>query len=1226
VSLTVTNEFTVVERLDFSGWKLVYAEFTLQIPAVTKGEAATTSQCTTFQNSIRTSDGRLLVLCQEELISISLLGTRQRVEALEDDGEWLEALALALDHYEATVQSLEDKRRVTHPVTRGYSAGNLVAGGERTLEEIWMADLLLRYLRIAVENAPESSGSSVSRRRSHYAQNSTSGLSSSTIHTASSNLTSHHPMIDLAQSHFQMLAGVCIEFCVVTRRLDLLFGDIFRTFQSVGYTGIFLDVLEPYVLNDKLHYIAPEAMAQFVEHCKASNDVATVERCLLHMDVTIMDFDSILSLLRRNGMYTALLHVFAHGLNDFLTPLEIILESLFNAAEECDVYAPRRANGAPRNAFEMLGYKALLYLRYSFEGRTFPQGTPLEPEETVTKLRAEMLRFLFRKEYRPSATVTASRGDTPHTQHVNVNVRRDGGRYFGRRGDPYAYLQILILVDAKVVLDIISLALDSPGTSFLEERNSSENSISYDLGALSGGYEVEVDEERKVMDRETETTLTTDGEPNDGCCPDRQFMVGILSSIISPMDPIEGTFTQSEAAKGAFLDFMAKYLVTGVVTAARSLTFLILERMASVPTGAKTTPEPTAFVKSVSKTSSSSQATIQEENIISLLNALPSRSYDWNKVLAVLEESHMTRAALMLHKTGVVWNTHTLTEGCEEGKEEEEKDYAGSGIHLSRSRHFIRAIDCYLEDVDDDFKRQVFGYIRNVYTSASLMEEEGGICNNNVEGDHNDPDEVHNNGSFVLQNSLLTALPKLVRLDAVLTAQIVSQIFSHDLTSVFTSLQSEENGLVLFEFLQAIISGDFSKDYPVAGALLTENLTRNHHQTYFSLMTKFHPEMVYHHLSTQSTHDNYKPEECLRLCQDYEIADASAYLLERMGNVSSALQLMLQTLESRMMSLKRIVRGMSDNNNNNSSNAIKSGRQRNSKKVEEKSAARVKRETEIQSVKQILVVALDLCERNSGPTARIEHGSQLWFNVLDRLINAKGFLRLAKELPQHSRIISVVISDLLQLIMQRMVSNVPLPDILHKITVDHAGSKLGEFRDMIMSMLKTYNFELQIFSKAAEVLQQDVQCKTRDKKLLVAKGLDIRHMNSQPLGYGYHKGSVFSLSTSSASDFTVSIHSKGNVEIRQEVLMSDKTNSKNSSNQHRSSHNGTHSAAMLSRLRRKATNCKTMEKKNVHRCAKTSLNMRTTSDAHLDGSVGTQFVQPRKIGFLPLAENFGRLG
>ena len=122
-------------------------------------------------------------------------------------------------------------------------------------------------------------------------------------------------------------------------------------------------------------------------------------------------------------------------------------------------------------------------------------------------------------------------------------------------------------------------------------------------------------------------------------------------------------------------------------------------------------------------------------------------------------------------------------------------------------------------------------------------------------------------------------------------------------------------------------------------------------------------------------------------------------------------------------------------------------------------------------MKQILVVALDLCERNSGATV----GSRLWFNVLDRLINAKGFLRLVKELPEHAEVMSKVLSELLQLTMQRMVSNVPLPDLVHKITTDHAGNRLGEFREMIVSMLKTYNLELAVFSNAAEIMYQDMR-------------------------------------------------------------------------------------------------------------------------------------------------------
>ena len=48
-----------------------------------------------------------------------------------------------------------------------------------------------------------------------------------------------------------------------------------------------------------------------------------LERCLLHMDATIMDFGSIVTLLKENEIYTALLYVYASELNDVFNPLEI---------------------------------------------------------------------------------------------------------------------------------------------------------------------------------------------------------------------------------------------------------------------------------------------------------------------------------------------------------------------------------------------------------------------------------------------------------------------------------------------------------------------------------------------------------------------------------------------------------------------------------------------------------------------------------------------------------------------------------------------------------------------------------------------------------------------------------------------------------------------------------------------------------------------------------------
>ena len=337
VYLTMTNEFTLIdtvimtmqERLDFSGIKLVYAEFAL---SSSNSQVSEATARTTFMNSIRSNDNRLLILCQEGIKQITVMGMREQIKSLEDGGQWLEALALALDHYESSISSQEDRRRT--PSMR--NTGTMLSSS-LTEDEIWMAELLMRYLTLAIDNAPESSQLEMS-----YAGGKTSS------------------QMNFAQSHFEMLSGVCIEFCVVTRRLDLLFGPIFRCFYEARFINVFLDVMETYVLNDKLSYIAPEAMIMFVAHCRDMKELSMVERCLLHMDCSLMDFDSILTLLKKNSLYTGLLHVYSSGLNDYVSPLEILFEAIFESADGLDgIHAERRSDGAPKSKFEEYGYKAM---------------------------------------------------------------------------------------------------------------------------------------------------------------------------------------------------------------------------------------------------------------------------------------------------------------------------------------------------------------------------------------------------------------------------------------------------------------------------------------------------------------------------------------------------------------------------------------------------------------------------------------------------------------------------------------------------------------------------------------------------------------------------------------------------------------------------------------------------------------------------------------------------
>lgn len=187
-----------------------------------------------------------------------------------------------------------------------------------------------------------------------------------------------------------------------------------------------------------------------------------------------------------------------------------------------------------------------------------------------------------------------------------------------------------------------------------------------------------------------------------------------------------------------------------------------------------------------------------------------------------------------------------------------------------------------------------------------------------------------------------------------------------------------------------------------------------------------------------------------------------------------------------MMTLKRVVRGLTS-----TSSDAKYKRRRKEEEVEVK-----KKDKEIAGVKQTLNVTLDLCERNG----KSENGSQLWFNVLDRLINAKSFLRLSKEMPDHAAIVETVLSDLLQLTMQRMVSNVPLMDLVRKITTDHAGSRLGEFREMIGSMLETYGFEVDVCESAAEVMHTDVRDMMDTRRELKLRGGHVNSLLSFPFG------------------------------------------------------------------------------------------------------------------------------
>lgn len=633
------------------------------------------------------------------------------------------------------------------------------------------------------------------------------------------------------------------------------------------------------------------------------------------------------------------------------------------------------------------------------------------PEERVQTLRKELFSLLLTEKATPLRPSAA----TPH---------RPASR--GIRSLSYPYLRALLLIDAEAFLNCLAIVLDDPSAQFAANARESQLAVDYAPDALL---------ERENTD-ESGLEINSCLRPTS-TLPNKQRIVDTLSSIIMPdsLDSLVGSFRHAESkkqimllsikAKDAFLDFLPKYLKLGAVQTPTNLTTEIFKRLCS-------------------KSGSS------ESEIVSLLQAMPRTSYNLDEVLRTIERAQATRGALFLHKVGV---TMTL----------DRPDMSEKCHH-----HFNRAVDCYLVDSDEEFRKGVFAYAMKECSSSSSNEA--------------------SSSSRLFHSIILGRLPELIKLDAVHSARLVGEMFVGQISMIISTLEKMESGRVAYSFLDAIISGELGKMDSVASQELLSNLTSSHHQQYLTLMAAFQPDRVYQYLSTNQ---GYRLNDALELCQKKKITDASAYLLERMGDISGALQLMLQTLDTRLVTLRNIFL-----ENDAKSRSFGTRRTFNTKfgtlqnEVTEK---------EKSSLKQILSAVLDLCERNKNDHVTLdnERGPLLWFHVLDRLVNAKGMLRDPKassssssssSSQQLSSSISAVLSELLLMTMQRMIPNVSLYDLLHKITRDHASNDLGEFREMLVSMLKTYSSELDVCSNAVDVMYHDISHMSLEKKRLKVHG------------------------------------------------------------------------------------------------------------------------------------------
>ena len=149
--------------------------------------------------SIRASDNSLLLLGNGSVVVVKVMTWSDRVDALIAAGQWIDALALALDFYDGQAKAAiglpRDPRQLRN----------------RLRDQV--VDYVVQYVTAAL-------------------------------------LPSSHPNGRVDRVQLRVIGGCAMEYSMTIGRMDLIFTDIYAKFASLGATDVLCELLEPYILND----------------------------------------------------------------------------------------------------------------------------------------------------------------------------------------------------------------------------------------------------------------------------------------------------------------------------------------------------------------------------------------------------------------------------------------------------------------------------------------------------------------------------------------------------------------------------------------------------------------------------------------------------------------------------------------------------------------------------------------------------------------------------------------------------------------------------------------------------------------------------------------------------------------------------------------------------------------------------------------------------------------
>ena len=192
------------------------------------------------------------------------------------------------------------------------------------------------------------------------------------------------------------LTASCIDACLSMGAPMFLFNEVYEVFEDYEETNVFIEVLEPYILDDRIQDIPPSIVKDITMHFVGRRLHQRLEQIICHINPSSLDIDQITSICRRHGLYDALSYVYNNALKDYITPMVefvgLIREFFQRNTNTTDILTLQNHDNRPSVTYEV--FKVFPYISYILTGRVYPTGEDMSDSDAYNA-KQSVYYFLF---------------------------------------------------------------------------------------------------------------------------------------------------------------------------------------------------------------------------------------------------------------------------------------------------------------------------------------------------------------------------------------------------------------------------------------------------------------------------------------------------------------------------------------------------------------------------------------------------------------------------------------------------------------------------------------------------------------------------------------------------------------------------------------------------------------------------------------------------------------